>query len=386
MWTSYDAEVGRMVTKVRPDRPLVSTLPGRYYHDAAIFELEQERIFSRLWVCAGRADHVPEAGQYVRAQVGHESVLAMRGPDGGLRAFLNVCRHRGARLCTEASGRLPGFLRCRYHAWTYGLDGRLIGAPNLRDTDGFDPEGFGLVPVALAVWEGLVWLNLADQPEPLEAQLTPCIRERFCGDAATFDRYRIGELRVGKTLSYDVRANWKLIVENFMECYHCAVVHPELAQAFPSFRAGIAYQQGQAAEFAEGIDAFTLSGGAGRPRLPGLPPEDHRRYYGLVLRPNVFVNLLPDHILVHTLWPEAPDRTRVVCDWLFDAAEAARPDFDPMDAVAFFDLVNRQDWEVCQLAQQGVASKAFRAGGVFSPLEQHIRGFNNFVLAQLGEP
>jgi Rieske 2Fe-2S family protein len=374
-----------MVTTTRPESPLVSTLPGRYYHDAAVFELEQERIFSRLWVSVGRADEIPETGQYRRVQVGRESVLVIRGRDGSLRAFLNTCRHRGARLCVEASGQLPGVLRCRYHAWTYGLDGRLVAAPHLSAGE-VEPDAFGLLPVALAVWEGLVWLSLADQPEPLEAQLLPCVRERFCGDAATFARYRLGELRVGTTITYDVRANWKLVVENFMECYHCAVVHPELARAFPSFRAGVAYQAGQGAELAEGIAAFTLSGRASRPPLPGLAPEDHRRYYGLVLRPNVFLNLLPDHVLVHTLWPEAPDRTRVICDWLFDAATAARSDFDPMDAVEFFDLVNRQDWEVCELAQQGTASRAYQAGGVFTPFEQHIRGFNDFVLARLGEP
>ena len=265
-----DAEEQPIGTPAASSKPLVSTLPGRYYHDPAIFERELDRIFARLWVCAGRADHVPEAGQYFTGQVGRESVIVLRGSDGVLRAFVNVCRHRGARLCSEARGQLRGRLRCRYHGWTYGLDGRLIGAPHMTGTEGFGPEALGLVPVALAIWEGLVWLNLADQPAPIADQLTPWVCERF-GDTATFARYRVGELRVGRTLTYDVRANWKLIVENFMECYHCAVIHPELSRAIPSFRAGVAYQTGQPADFAEGMEAFTLSGEASRPPLRGPP-------------------------------------------------------------------------------------------------------------------
>src|SRR5881275_199741 len=109
--------------------PLLSTLPGRYYHDPAIYEQEQERIFERMWVCAGRAEQAPRPGDYFAADLGRESVLVVRGRDGALRAFLNVCRHRGARLCAEARGRLKGTLRCRYHAWSYALDGRLVGAP-----------------------------------------------------------------------------------------------------------------------------------------------------------------------------------------------------------------------------------------------------------------
>src|SRR5205085_10652938 len=114
----------------RPRWPFRSTLPGRYYHDPALFALEQERIFSRLWVCVGRADQVPDAGDYFLTQLGGECVIVVRGRDGLPRAFLNVCRHRGARLCTEARGRLKGTLQCRYHAWSYALDGRLVGAPN----------------------------------------------------------------------------------------------------------------------------------------------------------------------------------------------------------------------------------------------------------------
>ncbi|MDI3339592.1 MAG: aromatic ring-hydroxylating dioxygenase subunit alpha [Sphaerobacter sp.] len=373
-----------MVTETSAATPFATTLPGRYYYDPALYQREQERIFGRMWVCVGRADAIPRPGDYLTVDLAGESVIVVRGHDGAINAFLNVCRHRGARLCTERCGHVTGAIQCRYHAWSYGLDGRLLGAPNIRDMDGFDRAAYGLIPVACALWGGLVWLNLADDPAPLAAQIDAAILQRF-GELETVERYRLDELAVGHTIVYDLACNWKLVVENFMECYHCAITHPELSHFVPSFKAGLAYQQGVGARFSDGVDSLTVSGKTNRPPLPGLLPQDLRTYYGFVLLPNVFVNLIPDHVVIHTLWPEGPTRTRIVCDWLFDPAAMAQPDFDPMDAVAFFDLVNRQDWEVCELCQQNMASRAYQDGGLYVPLEAHIRAFNDFVLARLEE-
>jgi glycine betaine catabolism A len=362
-----------------------STLPGRYYHDPAIYEQERDRIFSRMWVCVGRADDLPEAGRYLLADVGRESVLVVRGRDGAIRAFLNVCRHRGARLCTEPCGSIGQAIQCRYHAWSYALDGRLIGAPNIARDEGFDRAAFGLFPVHVEVWEGLVWLNLAADPEPVGAQVEPRIVQRL-GSLDKLARWGLGRLALGRRIDYDVRANWKLVVENFMECYHCGPVHPELVRLLPEFRNGTSYQglPGQGTSFGDDVEAFALSGRGTRPRLPGLLPEDDRLYYAWVLWPNVFVNLLPDHVILHTLTPRGPERTRVVCDWLFDPAEVARPDFDPTDTVAAFDVTNRQDWDVCELTQLSMGSRAYERGGVFVPNELHIAEFRDFVLERLG--
>src|SRR5436190_13052032 len=177
-----------MTTMARLETPFVSTLPGRYYYDPAIYEMELERIFSQMWVCVGRADAITGAGAYEVVTVGRESIIVVRGRDDVLRAFLNVCRHRGARLCNEASGKLKGSIQCRYHAWTYGLDGRLIVAPNVLNNEQFDRTAFGLVPVAVVVWEGLIWLNLADNPPPASSQFNPTMIARF-GDYASFARY-----------------------------------------------------------------------------------------------------------------------------------------------------------------------------------------------------
>jgi Rieske 2Fe-2S family protein len=360
------------------------TLPGRYFVDPEVFASEQRKLFGRMWCCAGRADAAPTPGDYLMAEIGGESILIVRGNDGRLRAFLNVCRHRGARLCTEAHGSAGGAIRCRYHAWSYGLDGRLLGAPNIaRDLD-LNRDELGLIPVALETWEGLLWVNLADAPGPVTDQLDPVVQERF-GNLTTFRRYQVGELRLGKRIEYQVAANWKLIVENFMECYHCSPMHPELVQLLPDFRNGTSYQglAGEGTAFAEDVEAFTLSGRGDRPPLPGLLPEDQRLYYGFVLWPNVFVNLLPDHVILHTLFPESPAQSRVVCDWLFAPDEVAQPGFDPEDTVAVFDLVNRQDWEVCELTQLGMSSRAYAEGGLYVTNERHIAGFRDLVLAKL---
>jgi Rieske 2Fe-2S family protein len=365
-----------------PGGPLARTLPGRFYHDPAIWQLEQERLFGRLWVAVGRADQFPAAGHYRTVRVGDESVLVVRGEDGALRALLNVCRHRGARLCPAERGQTRT-LQCRYHAWTYGLDGRLLRAPGLQDAPDFDKSAFGLVPVALDTWEGLVWVNLDEDPPPVADQILPQLADRL-GDAARLAPYRMGTLAVGRTLEYEVLANWKVIVENFMECYHCAPMHPELVRLLPAFRSGATQEYGLGTRLADDAEALTASGRAPAPPFPGLAPGHERHYYGMVVRPNVFLNLLPDHVIVHTLTPLTPDRSRVTCDWLFDPDVIARSGFDPTDTVAVFDRVNRQDWEVCEWVQVGVRSRAFAAGGIYVPIERHIRGFNDFVLAQLG--
>jgi Rieske 2Fe-2S family protein len=193
----------------------------------------------------------------------------------------------------------------------------------------------------------------------------------------------VGNLQAGKTISYEVGANWKILLENFQECYHCGPMHPEFCRYFPQYKSGVAYIDDEAATLAADMEAFSSTGKAGRPHLPGLLPQDLRRYYGIVINPNSLLNLFDDHVVIHTLTPLAPGSTRVTCDWLFDPQETERANFDPMDAVEPFDLVNRQDWEVCELTQAGMTSRAYRNGGVYVPVENHIRAFADFIVEQL---
>ncbi len=364
--------------------PFASTFPGRYYYDPAIFAQEQSKIFSRMWVYVGRADAISEAGAYQVVTLGGESIIVVRNKEGMLQAFLNVCRHRGARLCNQESGKLKGSIQCRYHAWTYGLDGRLIGAPNVLQELEFDRTAFGLLPVALQVWKGLIWLNLSESDElpSLENQINDPAVWPF-GSTAPFERYNIGKLKVGKTISYDVHANWKLVLENTLECYHCGPMHPELCDLLPAFRAAELDFEGEGTVLADSVEAFTKTGKASRPPLPDLLPEDCRRYYGILMMPNIFLNLLSDHVVIDSFHALGPGLTRVTCDWLFDPEVMARADFDPMDVVEVTDLVNKQDWEVCEITQKSMASRAFANGGIYSPLEEHIRGLVDYILNKL---
>ena len=226
-----------MTTTVRSNSPFLSTFPGRYYYDPAIFQEEQEHIFGKMWFYVGRADALPSPGSYRVVMVANESIIVVRDKEGQLHAFFNVCRHRGARLCNAESGQLKGSIQCKYHAWTYGLDGRLIGAPNVMSDEQFDRLCYGLLPVALHVWEGLIFLSLAENPQPFEEQLNDPKVQQF-GDISPYERYQIGRLKLGKSITYDVQANWKLIIENTLECYHCGPMHPELCELIPLYRTG----------------------------------------------------------------------------------------------------------------------------------------------------
>jgi Rieske 2Fe-2S family protein len=316
-------------------------------------------------------------------------VLVVRQADGGLRAFLNVCRHRGARLCLDSDGqadqpRQAGrYLRCPYHAWSYELSGRLAAAPNLAKMPDVDRDDRGLIAVALREWLGYAWVCLAGRPPSFEDTVLGAVTARL-GDPAAVDAYAPAELAVGRRVSYDVAANWKLIVENFMECYHCAPIHPELTSVLPEFAGGYAaqYYVGHGAAFAGRADGFTVDGSAGFDRLPGVSEDQDRRYYAVTIRPQVFINLVPDHVILHRMTPLGPDRTLVVCDWLFDAGVVAAGR-DLSRSVELFDRVNRQDFAACERVQPSMSSRAYAGGGVLVPSEHHIAGFHAWVRDQL---
>ncbi|MFY9927720.1 MAG: aromatic ring-hydroxylating dioxygenase subunit alpha [Streptosporangiaceae bacterium] len=358
------------------------TLPGRFYTDPAVFGREQETIFERLWFCTLRTAEIGPAGSFRVVQAGRESVLIVRGHDGALRAFLNVCRHRGARLCAAESGQIRRNLRCSYHAWTYDLQGRLVAAPNLAQMADIDRDAYGLIQVGLREWLGYAWICVADEPPSFEDTVIGAVTGRL-GDPAAIERYRAEELTVGRRITYEVAANWKLIVENFMECYHCATIHPELTRVLPEFARGFAaqYYVGHGAAFADGAQAFTVTGDGGFGRLPDVSPEQDRRYFAVTIRPQVFLNLVPDHVIVHRMFPLAADQTTVICDWLFDPAviEAGQ---DVAPSVELFDRVNRQDFEACELTQLSMGSRAYRDGGVLVPSEHHIAQFHAWVSGQ----
>ncbi|MGH3832221.1 MAG: aromatic ring-hydroxylating oxygenase subunit alpha [Pseudonocardiaceae bacterium] len=358
---------------------LLATLPGRYYIDPSVFALERSRIFEAGWFCSARSADLATPGSFETVQIGQESVLIARGRDAALHAFLNACRHRGARLCTEDSGAVTRSFRCPYHAWTYGLDGTLIAAPHLTGRPDIDRTEYGLTRLHLREWLGYAWVCLAEDPPSFEDTVITEVTGRL-GGPGEIDAYRIDKLGLGRRIDYDVRANWKQIIENFMECYHCPIIHPELTKVLPEFADGYAtqYRVGHGAEFGEGIEGFTVDGGAGVKRLPGVGEHQDRRYYGITVRPQVFLNLVPDHVIVHRMFPLAPDRTLVRCDWLY-LPEVIESGKDLSRSVELFHRVNQQDFKACERCQLTMGSRAYARGGLLVPSEHHIGGFHDWL-------
>jgi Rieske 2Fe-2S family protein len=358
---------------------LVRTLPGNAYSSPQVFAKEQERIFEQMWFCAARGSDLVKPGDFKTVQVGRESLILSRNRRGEPRAFFNICRHRGAKLCSEDSGSGRRSFQCPYHAWTYDLDGKLIAAPNLTRMPDVGREEYGLHKAHVREWLGYLWVSVADEPPSFEDTVMGAVRSRL-GDVESIDRYSIETLEVGKRIVYDVKANWKLIVENFMECYHCATIHPELTEVLPEFADGFAAQYfvGHGAAFGEDVKGFTVDGSEGLEKIPGVSEDQDRRYYAVTIRPNVFVNLVPDHVIFHRMFPMGPDRTVVECDWLYlPGVVASGTDLEK--SVKLFDLVNQQDFEACELCQSVTDSKKYKQGGVLVPSEHHIAEFQTWT-------
>ena len=360
--------------------PLEPTLPREAYVSQEFYDREREAIFFREWFCACRAEELPQPGDYVVREIAGESVLVVRTKDGAIAAHYNLCRHRGSRLDLrdDGAGKFAGGIRCPYHAWTYELDGRLRTAPYFPEVME-RREDFSLHKIAVAQWGGFVFVNLSrgDPGETLDTQLGAA-RERI-------RRYPLELLRIGKRIAYDVAANWKVLLENYNECYHCAGVHPELCTIVPAFRqqGGSALDWEAGIPHREGATTFTLSGTTKRAPFPGLDETEKVRHKGELIYPNLLLSLAADHVAVFTLQPRGPERTSIACDCLFHPDELAKPDFDPSDAIEFWDLVNRQDWAICESVQRGMRSRAFTRG-FYAPMEDASLDIRRYIEARLG--
>jgi glycine betaine catabolism A len=360
-------------------RPM-QTLAGRDYHTAEVFEIERERVFARNWFYAGRADALSEPGDFANIDVAGESVIVVCGNDGGLRGFYNVCRHRGSRLCDEASGRMKGAVKCPYHAWAYSFEGELIGTPNVGK-DEIDRSQLGLWPVDVDVWQGFLFVHLDPNPQPLEEWLGaqhdhPC----------AFSRFHLDQLRTGHTTVTEVEANWKIVIENYNECLHCPTVHPELVQVVPAFRKGAVFEKNRAdggVGLADGGTSFTANGKSRFEVMPGLDEHDATSLYGCTVYPNMFIDVTGTSAISTVLLPRGAGHTTVITEYLFRPEAIADPGFDPSEIVDFVELVAHQDYVVCERVQRGVRSRAF-THGVLAEKDSLLDEFNARYLAERG--
>jgi Rieske 2Fe-2S family protein len=371
--------------------PLERTLPRDAYFADAIWQREKERIFGREWACAGRAEELPAPGDYRVLDLAGESLLVVRTNSGALRAFYNVCRHRGCRLVLDPpapphaapAGHFAGGIRCPYHAWTYTLDGELRTAPFLEEEDGFRREDFPLWPVGVETWGGFFFVNLS----PLEAAAEGrTLLQQLGAVPERLSRYPLAELRTAQRISYDVGANWKVLLENYNECYHCAGVHPELCKVVPAFKqkGGSQLDWDRGIPHREGAWTFTRSGTTSRAPFAGLNDDERTRHKGELIYPNFLLSLSAEHVAAFTLWPHGAEHTTIICDFLFHPDEMATPGFDPSDAVEFWDLVNRQDWRICEGVQAGMRARVFEHG-YYAPMESASLDIRRYVRERLGD-
>jgi phenylpropionate dioxygenase-like ring-hydroxylating dioxygenase large terminal subunit len=345
-----------------------STLPYSWYTDPEILRREQERIFRSAWQYVGHTEQLAAPG-YFATEVGLTPVVVTRDREGVLRGFVNVCRHRGFPLAEGEQQRET--LQCPYHAWTYGLDGRLRAAPRSEEEPDFPQDELGLVPVAVDTWGPFVFANAGLDPEPLAAALgsMPAQVAELGLDVDSLVHHSRWET--------DVAANWKIACENFLECYHCQVVHPEFSEAIDvSPEAYVLDAEGRLAS----QHGPVREGGPATLDLSGELPRSQFHF----LWPNLTVNILPGrpNVSIGPIVPRTPDRTYRFLDYFFG------PDVDPAwidDLLAFDDQVGREDRGLVEGVQRGIASGALEHGFLMGRSEQLIGHFQALTAAALTE-
>ncbi len=335
-----------------------------------------ETVFATQWVCAGRLSDFP-LGCLRRIQLGTAPVIVVH-TDAGLSAFHNVCRHRGAELCTadRPAGKL---ITCPYHAWSYrASDGALVATGPAQPTDDFDRTAHGLLPVAVKLWQGFVFLNASSAPAPLSADV-PLL---------TLDNWPIAALAAGHRWQKELDCNWKVFWENYSECLHCPGIHPELCDMVPIYGKGImgptealdwTPEQPPRPNLREGAESWTPDGKPCGPLFPGLTDEERRRGYSFVtVWPSLYVVAHVDYVRAVRIEPLSPQRTRLVAEWYFPEATLAQPGFDAAHVASFASMVLTQDGEAAEMNQRGLASPAFTRGRLM-PEEYEIHRFHAWL-------
>ena len=334
-------------------------LPAEAYTSPDVLAWERRNLVAGSWACVGRIEELRADDATQRALlVGDVPVLLTFSGDD-VRAFANTCRHRAHVLLEDDQCSTNKSVLCVYHAWTYRLDGTLQGAPGFRDNEFFDKADYPLVALPSQVWHGWVFVNATGDAAPFA--------EHLGGMAELVAPYAPERLHLRARHTYEIAANWKIVCENYHECYHCPLIHPELCQVSPP-TSGDNYDLpgawvGGSMDLAPDADTMSLSGASEGDPIPGVDP---RKVLYLGLFPNLLISLHPDYVMTHRMVPLAPGRTWIECSWYFPSETV-----DPSYAVDFWDLTNRQDWGACESVQRGLGSPHFKPGP-FAPNEDAV--------------
>ena len=345
-------------------------LPREAYVDPEVFEWEPRNIFSG-WHCVGHASDLDGVGAQRAVGSGANGMLLVRDEDRVVRAFANVCRHRGHELLACGATIKRRGVVCPYHSWSFKLNGELRKAPGFDDLDHAE---FGLTELRLVDWHG--WLFVDPSGRDID------FAEHVAGTEEVISPYRPEDLTIVARHSYELATNWKVIAENYQECYHCSTIHPELSRISPPTSGDNVELSGDwmggSMFLIDEAETMSLSGRSGGVAIKGLSAQELRTVMYLVGFPNLLVSLHPDYVMTHTMTPLAADRTHVECAWAFPKEAAERPGFDPSYAVDFWDLTNRQDWTACESVQRGLSSPHARPGPL-APEEEGVYQFVNRV-------
>jgi Rieske 2Fe-2S family protein len=358
------------------------SLPREAYVSAQWFGREMDTVFARNWICAGRLADFPK-GMVRRVNLGTLPVIVSHG-DGGVSAFHNVCRHRGAELCAtdRAAGKL---VTCPYHAWSYRLsDGSLVATGPARPTGDFDRNAHGLLPVAVRLWNGFVFLNASGEVPPLKADVP----------LATLDNWPMESLVTGHRWVKEIACNWKVFWENYSECLHCPGIHPELCDMVPIYGTGVmgasealgwTPEQPPQRTLKPGAESWTPDGKPCGPLFPGLTEEERGRGYTFVtLWPTLYVVAHVDYVRAVRIEPLDPETTRLTAEWYFPRETLDQPGFDAAHVAGFAKLVLSQDGEAAEMNQRGLSSPAFTRGRLM-PEEYEIHRFHQWLRKEMGE-
>jgi len=342
------------------------TIPAPWYVDSRIAELENQAVFSRVWQVVGRAEQLAQPGQFVTAQVAGEPIVAVRGADGELRAFYNVCRHHAAKVVTEPCGS-ASLLHCPYHGWNYGLDGSLKGMPEFDGVQGFDRQKNGLVPVKADIWEALVWVNLNPGAEPLANFLG--------GLARRVAPLGLSELHYFDRRVYDLHCNWKVFVDNYLDGgYHVPHLHKGLNSVLD-------YKQ----YIIETEDRYCLQSSpmvaSDEDAATGATRQGDRAWY-FWQYPNFMINCYEGYMDTNLVIPLDVDHCRVRFDFYFSDVSQARLEYN-RQSVAVGNRVQEEDLGICEDVQRGLKSRAYGAGRLSVRREAGEQLFHRLLAADL---
>jgi choline monooxygenase len=321
------------------------TIPAPWYLDAGIAHMEKQRVFGGNWQAIGRTAQLTRAGDYVTAECGGEPVVAVRGLDGKLRAFFNVCRHHAAAVVTAPCGQAQSF-RCPYHGWNYGLDGSLKGMPEFAGVCSFDQSANGLVPIAVDTWEEFVFVNLAVDPEPLAVYL---------GDlCALVSPLALDQLHYHSSRDYTLNCNWKVYVDNYLDGgYHVPHLHKGLNSVLDYSHYTIENGARYCVQSSPMVTSETDA------QVSATRKGDRAWYFWIY--PNFMINVYEGVMDTNLVLPLGPERCRVVFDFYFSDVSSAREEHNQA-SVATSEKVQEEDVGICESVQRGLASRAYGAG------------------------